>query len=488
MNQSPLNFPVDALPERLRQALIEAAANVQAPIPMLASAMLAAASSATQGLANVKRPNGLVSPISLLFITIAESGERKTACDEVFTRAIREFETRELEAEDGSEASFQAELFVWKQKGSILKASITKALNDSIIDSPSDVSDLANLQAKLACHFEEEPARTRLLQMLIQDSTPEGIMNRVQIHCPLLFLNCDEGGKVLNSYLAHSLTLLNSMRDGSAQYHDRKTTDRQIVPFVRLSSHIQAQPKTIQRFFEKQGDLSRDNGFLARNWITYPHSTQGFRFIGAGPLSWPDVNRFNQRISELLTETKHFRSSNTDNLPEIEFNPEAACAWTSFFNCIEGHQQPNQIYSGIRDAASKTAENVARLAAILHKFEGHNGSIALDTIQRAISIGAWYLESFRLIFDPPAIPQQVLDAQALEGWMFRHYQHTSESIFRKNFLLQHGPLRSKATLDPALATLVANGRAIVYSKHKTTFVSLQWQSPTAQPLLKPGYN
>lgn len=93
-------FPVDALPPTIRAAVEEAMLAVEAPAALIASSALAAASLATQTEFNVERDVGLDGPISLYFITIAESGERKSAVDRMFFRAAREFEnTTELEAE-----------------------------------------------------------------------------------------------------------------------------------------------------------------------------------------------------------------------------------------------------------------------------------------------------------------------------------------------------------------------------------------------------
>lgn len=73
---------------------------VEAPAALIASSALAAASLATQTEFNVERDVGLDGPISLYFITIAESGERKSAVDRLFFKAAREFENaQELEAE-----------------------------------------------------------------------------------------------------------------------------------------------------------------------------------------------------------------------------------------------------------------------------------------------------------------------------------------------------------------------------------------------------
>ncbi len=85
-------YPVWALPQNIRAAVEEAIAVSQAPLALVASSALAAASLAVQAKFDVKRLNGLVSPCSLFFITFAESGERKTTVDQMFLRPFGEFE------------------------------------------------------------------------------------------------------------------------------------------------------------------------------------------------------------------------------------------------------------------------------------------------------------------------------------------------------------------------------------------------------------
>lgn len=87
-----VDFPVWALPPLIRGAVEEAAAVTQAPAALIASSALAAASLAVQTKFDVRRYNGLTSPCSLFFITIAESGERKTTVDKFFFSPFWEFE------------------------------------------------------------------------------------------------------------------------------------------------------------------------------------------------------------------------------------------------------------------------------------------------------------------------------------------------------------------------------------------------------------
>ena len=74
-------FPVDALGDLLEAATKAINDRVQAPMAICGQSTLAAATLAAQGHADVQLPTGHVKPISNFFMTIAATGERKTATD-----------------------------------------------------------------------------------------------------------------------------------------------------------------------------------------------------------------------------------------------------------------------------------------------------------------------------------------------------------------------------------------------------------------------
>ena len=71
---NPLPCPADALP----------------PLALVACSAL---SLAAPGLVNVRRDHQLVGPVSLYLLAVADSGERKTTCDTIFSPALRDWES-----------------------------------------------------------------------------------------------------------------------------------------------------------------------------------------------------------------------------------------------------------------------------------------------------------------------------------------------------------------------------------------------------------
>jgi hypothetical protein len=85
-------YPDEALPRILRDAVRQAQAFVQAPMALVACSALSTLSLAAQGLANVRLDSQLVGPISPYLLAVADSGERKTTCDAIFSPALRDWE------------------------------------------------------------------------------------------------------------------------------------------------------------------------------------------------------------------------------------------------------------------------------------------------------------------------------------------------------------------------------------------------------------
>src|SRR5689334_965335 len=72
-------FPVDALGKVLGDAALAVHDRVQSPLAIGGNSVLAAADLAVQGHANVELPTRQVRPTSCFLVTVAATGERKTA-------------------------------------------------------------------------------------------------------------------------------------------------------------------------------------------------------------------------------------------------------------------------------------------------------------------------------------------------------------------------------------------------------------------------
>jgi hypothetical protein len=85
-------FPTEALGSLLAPTARAIHDRVRAPIAICGQAVLAATTLAVQGFANVKLPMGHQKPLSCFFVSVAATGERKSAVDHEALFPVRERE------------------------------------------------------------------------------------------------------------------------------------------------------------------------------------------------------------------------------------------------------------------------------------------------------------------------------------------------------------------------------------------------------------
>ena len=85
-------FPMDALPAVMADYGHVIQRCTQAPDALVGNSLLAAASLAVQPYVNVQLPHGAIIPTSLYVISVAESGERKSAVDRLALHPRATFE------------------------------------------------------------------------------------------------------------------------------------------------------------------------------------------------------------------------------------------------------------------------------------------------------------------------------------------------------------------------------------------------------------
>ena len=132
---------------------------------------------------------------------------------------------------------------------------------------------------------------------------------------------------------------------------------------------MQVQEATLREFNDKAGIVARGIGFLARFLISWPESTQGTRSFTEPPEHWPHLATFDRRISEILSTLVPMNIEGCLEPALLKFSPEAKALWVEFYNTIESMlASGNELYD-VRDVASKSADNAARLAALFHVFK-----------------------------------------------------------------------------------------------------------------------
>lgn len=457
-------YPVDSLPEVIHDVVIEVGAFIQAPVSMVAMSAIAAVSVAAQALANVRRDKKLVSPVSLYSLVIADSGERKSTCDNFFMTAIRDYEKDEDEKAQDAKRTYQAQKKAYDIKESALCDKIKQEAKAG-----KDTSKLVLLLEKLQ---REEPIRPLMPRILFSDVTSEALTLNLAQGWSSGGVFSSEAGMIFGGHsmkadnIMLSLSVFNTLWDGTPFHSDRKTSESFKLFDARLTMGLQTQAATIKSFIDTSHGLPRGMGFMARILFAWPQSTQGTRFYKDAPETWPCLAHYHDRIKSMLHATKMLPSRRPD-FRELELSDEAKSAWVAFHDNTERELGNGGALYDVRDAASKITDNAARLAALFHLFEGKDGSrISRDHMLSACRIVSWHLSEARRFFGEIALPEDLREAMRLERWLINSCQKKGAVIISTRDARQRSPVRDGKTLTTALRILEEMGHVRVIRQGK----------------------
>lgn len=367
-------YPLNALPDRIREAVTEVQAFVQAPLALVAGSALGAVSLAGQAHVDVRRDDKLDGPTGLFLLTIADSGERKSTCDGFFTRAIRDFEAEQAELAKPDKQRYTAALEGWEAKRSGVRESIKQAAKGGKPAVATEY-DLFVLE-------QNKPKPPSVPRLIYVDATPEALGYGLATNWPSGSVVSAEAGIVFGGHsmnrdsVMRNLATLNTLWDGNDLTIDRRTSDSFTVRGARLTVALQVQEQTLREFYDRAGALARGSGFMARFLIAWPESTQGSRSYAAAPAAWPALSAFNRRIADLLNQPAPIDEAGGLKPAVLALTPEARRAWIEFYNGIESSLAAGGELHDVRDVASKTADNAARLAGLFHVFEHGTGELS----------------------------------------------------------------------------------------------------------------
>lgn len=468
----PEPYPFDALPDVIRLAVQEVLDFVKAPVPLVISAALSAMSMAIQAHADVERAVKLSGPSSLFMLTIAESGERKSTCDGFFTKAIRDYEAAQAEAARPELARYAAESAAWDSKHNGIKDSIRQAAKDGKPTADKE-EGLLSLQG-------EKPEPPRVPRIIYGDATPEALKYSLAKQWPSGAVVSSEAGIVFGSHAMskdsamRNLATLNQLWDGTDMPTERRSSESFTVRGARLTMSLMVQEATLLAFFKQDGGLARGTGFLARFLIAWPESTQGSRPFTEAPEDWPHLAVFNRRIAEILNNPPPIDDGGALHPAMLALAPDTKEAWVAFHDAIESGLGSGGELFDIRDVASKTADNAARLAALFQVFAHGGGAVGLDAFESASRISAWHLNEARRFFGGLALPQELADAARLDSWMIEYCRREKADVVPTSHIQQFGPsgLRAKATIDAALSELADRDRVRCVKEGKRNMVHI----------------
>lgn len=404
---------------------------------------------------------------------MADSGERKTTCDTIFSPALRDWESGRVMAMAPDLAARDAALAAFEAK----KAGILDAIKHKRRRSQDTAKDEGDLDALAR----EAPPSIAVPRLLYADATPEALAHALATGWPTGGVLSAEAGAVFGAHgmgydtILRNLALLNVLWDGGAIAIDRRSKPSFQLRDRRLTFGLMAQPEALRGFLERAGTLPRGTGFIARFLIAWPASTQGSRAYRPAPAAMPAVERFARRITALL-DTPLATDARGGLTPTVlDLSPAAHAAWVRLHDFVERGLGTGGDYQTVRDVAAKAAENVARLAALFHVLEhGPAGTIGVDHLLGAEHVVRWHLHEARRVLAELDTPPALAAAIRLDTWLLNEARGTGSARIPTTRIYQYGPgcVRDSRDLKAALATLTERGRARLEEEGRRRFVAV----------------
>lgn len=445
---------IDSFPI-FKGAVISIAQQTRAPAELVLSVVLAVVSLICQYLIDVRRPWGSHGPVSLIVFSIALSGERKTAIEDIAASVLRAFEKKRRRSDAQKIKEWSVLLELWeKQKKKIQKKMLDECLT---------LNAYKQLESDLLAHAKSEPVRPPLFRMTHQDITAAALYKSLAQDCPSAALFTSEGDIALRGVI-NNVGMMNALWSGSDPEVGRASSGYVSLTDVRFSIGIAVQPGVFEEYLERKGELGKASGFFARSLVFHPESTQGTRFID-GEVEI-ELSQYEKRMEELLEENVRKFDARDSSKLIVGFSAEAGEELIRLHNKIEKEIRVGGSYERARDHASKLIENISRVAASLHFFESGEAEISLSELLSAEKIVMGCSVMYKRLFS--FSPQVVTDAEALISWLQAKCEGSVFRRTRKNDVLQRGPvgLRRATRLNRAVDYLVEKGRVreVVYGR------------------------
>lgn len=448
LTQEPqdVEYPLNALPNILRKTVVDYQKYGQQPYALVACGALANVSLACQSLANVARDSYLTSPVSLYFIVLAASGERKSASDNIFSRAARSWEGK---IRHERAPKIQAALTLhraWKMQCDDLTQQLKNA---------SFSSDYSHIMTDLEILMMQEPEIPLQPNLYFEDVTQEALAHHLAKGWPSSSVWSDEAGLIVGSQSMQAnptrfVALLNRLWDAKIYTASRKTSDNFIIKNRRLTLNLMIQPILMQQLLAQPNNIARQSGFLPRCLLAHPSSLMGSRFYQDPINNLSCFEAYDSRITDCLSASEDLTAKGCHHLPTLHMSQTAKKIWIEFFNQIEAGLAPNGQWLIIKDFASKAAENVARLAALFHLFENKEGDIQAEHLANAVEIISWHLHETKRLLSAEVTQTPFQDAQKLLDWLVS--RGLSETTTRD--IQRLSPLRDKARMKKAIDVLL----------------------------------
>jgi hypothetical protein len=443
-------FPVDALGDVLRPAAWAIHDRVQAPLAICGQSVLAAATLAVQAHGDVELPTRQVRPLSNYYLTIAATGERKTAVDTEALWPVRRREADLLQDYTAERVSYDNDKTAWDKARSAIA---NKAKHDR-----------ERIKAELDA-LGSPPVPPLEPLITCPEPTYEGMCKLLAIGRPSIGIFTGEGGQFIGGHGMRDESKLlmaaglSAAWDGEPIKRVRAGDGVLILPGRRVAMHLMAQPEVARIWLNDR--LLLDQGLLSRTLPTAPDSTSGTRiWRQQAPASDAAIKQYSSRLLKIL----ELRLPVPDEKKQNELAPRALplssaakALWVAFYNHVEHLLGSGGELEPVRGLANKLPEHAARIAAVLTLTNDiHAGEVTDLDMEAGITLAQHYAAEALRLFGASRVTNEIREAEKLRSWLLSTWPDPKVSL---PDIYQLGPnsIRDAASARRAVNLLVEHG-------------------------------
>jgi hypothetical protein len=443
-------FPIEALGDVLADAARAIHDRIQAPIAICGQSVLAAATLAVQGFANVELPMQHSKPLSSFFVSVAATGERKSAVDQEALWPVRKREAALRESYDAERLSYENDNEAWKKA------------RDAAIKSKGVKGNRVQMKTALDA-LGPAPLRPLEPMLTFEEPTFEGLCKLLTVGWPSVGIFAPEGGQFIGGHgMSDDAKLrtaagLSAVWDGAPIKRVRAQDGFTVLPGRRVAVHLMAQPDVAAIWLNDR--LLAEQGLLSRVLVTAPGLASGTR-MWKEPSADSDaaIKHYGARLLDIFERPLPLQPGTRNELAPrtLPLSSSARRLWTAFYDHVEIRAGADGELEPIRGLANKLPEHAARIAGVLTLVRNIEAGTIECAMEAGIALAQHYAAEALRLFGASRINPGLKEAQQLLCWLQVIWREPRVSLPN---IYQRGPnsIRDKARAQRAASILEDHG-------------------------------
>lgn len=448
-------FPADAIPEPIRKYVLSVAEAVQAPVDMVAIAVLSMFATATQGKFEIEVKSGWIEPVNLYCLVVADPSERKSPVLKEVEAPVFKWQAQENEKRRPEIIESAAKVKLLRQQLDSLQKAAANPTRKREVSVEEVVNKAKELDAAEEVHE---------LQLVFDDVTPEALARAMQANDERAAIISAEGG--LFGTLAGrysdvpNIDLFLKSYSGEFYNTTRITREGESMEHPLLTIGILGQPQIISEIM--QNTTLKGRGLFARFLYSLPVSRTGERVFDTVAVDSSARATYEKKLFDLF-EAADMGSARTLHLSEA--GKIQTKAW---FNEVERRLVSD--LAPIKEWAGKLVGNTMRTAALYHimtwGMDSFNHELSPETIAYAIQTARYFIEHAKAAFDLAdySETQEMADAKYIISRIVqsdksdkRGKTHNPQFFTLREVMRLCKHFKTKEALLPGLTILEENG-------------------------------